>query len=73
MACGGKAFFCFFSTNSLHKQAAAALKCIWLKGRNINGHLGPFISLQREMLFCFNLSNGFKASRLKGQLLFSLG
>ena len=38
-----------------------------------NGHLGAFISLQREELLCFNLSNGFKAGGLKGQLLFSLG
>ncbi len=81
VACGAKVFFlCSFSNNSLHKQAAVALKCIWLKGlkmcvcvhRNINGHLGAFISLQREELFCFDLNNGFKAGRLKGQILFSL-
>lgn len=40
--------------------------------RNINDHLGAFIPLQREELFCFNLSNGFKAAGLKGQRLFSL-
>lgn len=44
--------------------------------RNTNDDLGFFfffISLQREKLLCFNLGNGFKAGRLKGQLLFSLG